>query len=174
MTDDDSHTDPTPTESAPNEEENSVTTSTDDSDDVPFEWTQDEPPDSADDAPFEELVAEVKQRRSPLEEGEDPFEEMDVGDVDADNVWEALGEQPDEDPVDGESMDRTGRPDVDRSEHVVDKRQYCQRCPYLSAPPDVACKHDGTEIVEVVSSDQFLVRGCPMVAEGGPRIGSDS
>ncbi|SFK74704.1 hypothetical protein SAMN04487950_0891 [Halogranum rubrum] len=51
----------------------------------------------------------------------------------------------------------------DVTEHVVPKREYCQRCPHFSAPPDATCTHDGTDIVEVVSVGEFRVRNCPMV-----------
>lgn len=55
-------------------------------------------------------------------------------------------------------------PAVDpRPEHVVPKADYCQRCAYFSDPPDVACGHEGTDIVSVEDFDHFRVRGCPVV-----------
>lgn len=55
-------------------------------------------------------------------------------------------------------------PAVDpRPEHVIPKADYCQRCAYFSDPPDVACGHEGTDIVSVEDFDHFRVRGCPVV-----------
>lgn len=60
------------------------------------------------------------------------------------------------------------------SERVVDKRAYCQQCPHFSAPPDVACGHEGTAIVEAVGFDEFRVRNCPMVtADDDAGLGAD-
>lgn len=49
------------------------------------------------------------------------------------------------------------------SDHVVDKRSYCQQCPHFSSPPAVACSHEGTTIVESVDFSRFRVLNCPMV-----------
>lgn len=54
------------------------------------------------------------------------------------------------------------------SEAVVDKRRYCQQCPFFSEPPEVACSHEGTSIVEVLIDGQFRLRGCPVVTDTGP------
>ncbi|WP_435124379.1 hypothetical protein [Halobaculum sp. D14] len=118
------------------------------------------------DAPFGSLAAEVGERRR-RDSGEDPFEQMEVSELDSEEVWESLlASEPDEAaPVGGEA-ERVGGDDT-RPEHVVDKREYCQRCPHLSKPPAVRCTHDGTDIVEVLDGDQFRVRGCPMVGEEG-------
>lgn len=94
----------------------------------------------------------------------DPFEEMAVEELD-DDVWEALsGEDPKPDiggeahPVDEEAPE----------DHVVNKRQYCQRCPHFGTPPDAVCTHEGSSVVEVVDIDRFRVRNCPIVSENGP------
>ncbi|PSQ08466.1 hypothetical protein BRC97_00965 [Halobacteriales archaeon QS_6_71_20] len=115
------------------------------------------------DAPFGDLAAAVGERRRRDDES-DPFEEVDVDDVDEDELWASLAGE------DGGAEEATAAANAvsdDRADHVVDKRQYCQRCPFLSAPPDVVCGHEGTEIVEAVDADRFRVRGCPMVTEGG-------
>lgn len=103
-----------------------------------------------------------------LEDGEDspedPFEEMDDEGESIEDVWETLDER-------GSKGESTLAPVDDEDaleEDVVDKRSFCQRCRYLSAPPAVECTHDGTEILEVVDSEKFRVRGCPMVERGGP------
>jgi len=104
--------------------------------------------------------------------GEDPFEQVEVGDIDEEEVWESIddeGATPDEPSigagVDAERVERDD-PGAKRPDHVVDKGSYCQRCRFFSAPPDVRCTHDGTEVVEVVDSERFRVRGCPMVSRG--------
>jgi len=52
-------------------------------------------------------------------------------------------------------------------ERVISKRTYCQQCPHFSAPPAVACGHEGTTIVESVGFE-FRVRNCPMVDDDDP------
>ena len=82
-------------------------------------------------------------------------------------------------PVDAGGTDTTvgqattGQPDGshtagDSNEAVVDKRKYCQQCPYFSEPPAVGCSHEGTSIVEVLLDGQFRLRNCPVVTESGP------
>ncbi|EMA66448.1 hypothetical protein C461_10423 [Halorubrum aidingense JCM 13560] len=131
---------------------------------------------------------------------DDAFDRMDVGETTGESVWEAL----DEDAAGvGETVgagaasasgdsnaasasgDSRGSGTVqgpttaaDRtateSERVVDKRAYCQQCPHFSAPPDVACGHEGTTIVEAVGFDEFRVRNCPMVtADDDAGLGAD-
>lgn len=104
---------------------------------------------------------------------DDPFERVEVEDIDGEDVWESLeGEEPaaERSAIDaGADAERVERedPGAERPDHVVEKSAYCQRCRFLSAPPEVRCTHEGTAIVEVVDSERFRVRGCPMVAEGG-------
>ncbi|QLG61492.1 hypothetical protein [Halorarum salinum] len=129
------------------------------------------------DAPFAGLAAETRNRRRKGTE-DDPFERVEVSEVDRDALWESLSDadgDPGADggagPGEGAESDAGAEPvdDADeRPEHVVNKREYCQRCPYLSAPPEVACGHEGTDIVELVDADRFRVRGCPMAAGDGP------
>jgi len=112
--------------------------------------------------PFAELDAEATAAGAGPDDPDDAFEEMEVDDVEAEAVWETLAE--DEEPGPAPDPEPPDEP-VDR---VVDKRQYCQRCPHFTEPPEVACGHEGTEIVEVVNSDEFRVRNCPMIGEQGP------
>lgn len=115
------------------------------------------------DAPLSDL-AEEAQASSEAERSE-LFEEVDVGDVDPEAVWEAVveaGDPPEEmfgEPEGASPAEPTESPD----EHVIDKREYCQRCEFFCAPPTVACTNEGTEIVELVDSDSFRVRNCPKV-----------
>ncbi|MWV64060.1 hypothetical protein GRS48_04365 [Halorubrum sp. JWXQ-INN 858] len=96
---------------------------------------------------------------------DDVFERMAVEDLGDEDVWDAL----DEAAVGsvGAGGDAAPADDADR-EHVVDKRQYCQRCPHFSDPPETACSNGTTTIVEVVETESFRVRDCPMVGEDGP------
>lgn len=89
---------------------------------------------------------------------EELFERLDTGSTEAPS-WETLVST--DGPADGTPGD------VDPGtveERVVPKRKYCQDCVHLAAPPDVACTHDDGEILEVVDTDSFRVRNCPVVA----------
>ena len=111
------------------------------------------------DDPFAELEADDAE---PGSDADDPFERMEVDEVDIDGVWDALDAASDAEPTEPESAEPT--------EHVVNKRTYCQRCPHFAAPPDTACTHEEATIVEALGFDEFRVRGCPMVTEDGPRF----
>ncbi|WP_058366596.1 hypothetical protein [Haloparvum sedimenti] len=124
------------------------------------------------DDPFSDLDGGADEEGS----GTDPFEQMEVGDLDED-VWEALSEEeasvgpaPAAEGGVGATPVEEDEEGGDHADHIVDKRQYCQSCPYLADPPAVACEHEGTEIVEVTDEDHFRVRGCPMIAEEGPQF----
>jgi len=122
-------------------------------------------------APLDDLAREVRARREDREsrtEGNDPpddfFESVDVAEVDDEAVWESFaeGETTPEARVGlGAEAERAAGAD----EHVVPKRGFCQRCPHFSAPPEATCTHEGTTIVEVVDTDHFRVRDCPVVDE---------
>ncbi|SEA36423.1 hypothetical protein SAMN04488065_2840 [Haloplanus vescus] len=144
--------------------------------------------DPADDEPLGDLAREVRARRERQAASEsvdtdappdadlfgsadadapsdsDPFESVDVDHIDEDAVWEAFaeGDTGQEASIGLESPAETA-PEAD--EHVVPKRDFCQRCPHFSAPPDTACTHEGTTIVEMVDTDHFRVRNCPIVED---------
>ena len=129
-------------------------------------------------------------------DADEVFDEMDISAVDGEALWEELAEaetqagsfdgegsagveaEPGGGQIDAEpaepsvGMDdgrSTGGSDSNRdTETLVDKRAYCQQCPYFSAPPEVSCSHDGTEIVEVLKDGRFRVTNCPVVTETGP------
>lgn len=106
------------------------------------------------------------------------FEEMNVAEVDPDRVWESVLDEADDESLGdvddpaatsdaGPGSGIEGPPDDadDGDEgHLVRKRAYCESCQYFTAPPEVACTYDGGEIVEVVDSERFRVRNCPVVA----------
>ena len=131
------------------------------------------------DDPFDELGPAGDEADVDLD---DAFERMDVGGVAEEDVWESL----DDDAAGGDGPvgefggagPETSRTDAGLGgrfgdarggvEHVVSKRTYCQQCPHFSAPPEVACEHEGTTIVEAVGFDEFRVRDCPMVEDDDP------
>jgi len=99
------------------------------------------------------------------------FEEVDVGEIDGEEVWDAvvegdaeaeelLGEEPRMESESEPAVEPTDLPD----EHVIDKREYCQQCEFFDEPPNAVCTNEGTEIVELVDNGHFRVRGCPKVA----------
>lgn len=109
-------------------------------------------------APMEGLAAAARDR-GPTDDDDlmDAFEEVDVGDVDGDALWEQLEDDGIEETVD----EPRGRSEQDV--RVVNKREYCMRCQYLSAPPEVRCGHEHGEIREVVDSERFEVADCPIL-----------
>ena len=131
-----------------------------DSDSIKTELgTADPSPTNEIEDPFDELDGGDE------ELAEEAFERMEVGDLDETDVWETLAA----DEADAAGAHATGAVAGETAiEQVVDKREYCQRCPHFTEPPEVACTHDGTDILEVLAGDEFRVRGCPMVGEEGP------
>jgi hypothetical protein len=130
------------------------------------------------DAPLSDLAERVRERAAEgggASEGADRelFEETGVPEVDSQSVWESLDEGADDEGAPGDlglhgEAERVERDDrtAARTDYLVAKRDYCQRCEYFTDPPDVACTYDGSAIVEVTDGDHFRVRGCPKV-EGG-------
>lgn len=111
--------------------------------------------------PLGELANRVDEQRGVDRTGDDEFGDLfeEYGDatVDSDALWEQVGS---DDPFDVEADD------VDEPERrVVDKAKYCQGCRFFSEPPDVACTHQETEILEVLDMDHFEVFNCPIVRE---------
>lgn len=128
-------------------------------------------------APLDDLSREVRERRE-REAQEQPaesdlFEAVDVGEIDAEQVWEEIVSE--EERAEGKAVGAgseaekvgSGGPDQ-RPEHLLPKSEFCGRCPYLTEPPELACSHEGTDIVEVADVDHFRVRGCPFAAEDEP------
>ncbi|WP_336135926.1 hypothetical protein [Natronomonas amylolytica] len=107
---------------------------------------------------------------------DDPFTEMEVGDIDEDDVWAELADEGEDSGDDADSLDDgegtlqgtvVGADDVatDADEAIVEKRSFCQRCEFFAEPPEVACTNEGTEIVELLDTERFRVRNCPVVAQ---------
>jgi hypothetical protein len=124
----------------------------------------------ADDAPLSDLRREVDERRSRDdtagdEEFEELFSEMEVGDVDADDVWEQLSE--DDDPMFEASFVEESR------EVTVVEKSLCHGCEHFADPPETGCTHDGTDIDAEVDTGHFRVMDCPVVAERKEMEASD-
>lgn len=119
-----------------------------------------------DETPLSDLANDVRARRETDPTDESPFEAVDVETVDGEALWDAVVDGTDG-PSESSSETTDGAGDAgeaaDAEEYVVDKREFCQRCRFFSAPPAIDCEHEGTDIVELVDSDRFRVRGCPMV-----------
>jgi len=120
--------------------------------------------------PFDEL-GPASGDAGDFDDLDDAFEQMDVGDLDDGDVWESLDEGAD--GIGGPASEfgpvagvpgRGGGSVSGHADRTVDKRAYCQQCPHFTAPPEAACSHEGTEIVEVVDVDEFRVRNCPVVS----------
>lgn len=126
-------------------------------------------PENTDD--FDNPLEDVGSGDGAVDDFDDMFTEMAVPDVDEETVWEELAVDTDgteteaERILDGDATDEdiVGEPAEGDEETVVPKTRYCHRCKYFSAPPEVACTHPGTDIVEVVDLEQFRVRNCPVV-----------
>lgn len=123
--------------------------------------------------PFAELDAEAS------DDDRDPFAELgpEVSDDASDDVDDGAFEAVDVDPIESEDVwasltDDTPEPEVSfggdteavgTDEHRVPKSEYCERCPFFTDPPELACTNEGTVIVAVEDADHFRVRNCPMV-----------
>ena len=138
-----------------------------------------------DGAPLDDIARRTRERRrdrdrtdAEADDWDHLFESVDQPELDSDAVWDALTD--DDDATTGVGFG--AEPDAVESdrgvhdEYVVPKHEYCQRCPHFSDPPTVACGHEGTAIVEVVDTDRFRVRDCPVVSghRGRDRVGADA
>ena len=84
---------------------------------------------------------------------EEVFERREVGTIDPDDVWEDLA-----------ATEQVGSDDQRRYDEVS-KHTYCEGCEWLSAPPEVSCTHEGTEIVEFLDMETVRLVNCPVVEE---------
>ncbi|GAA0521650.1 hypothetical protein SAMN04488066_1299 [Halorubrum aquaticum] len=147
--------------------------STDRTDADPFEEIDDEHgtdlftrTDEADGIGADPFSALEGEEASPADDA-DLFDRMEVDEVDVDGVWEALDE--DVSDLDGTAGASAAAP-REATDHVVDKRTYCHRCPYFADPPETACTHEDASILEALGFEEFRVRDCPMVTDDGPRF----
>lgn len=103
--------------------------------------------------PFMEGVA---REGDPFDQPSGPFEEMDTGGVDPDEVWQDLAS--------AQSRGSVGKA-TERSYADVSKHSFCEQCEHFTEPPEVSCTHEGTEIVEFLDMETVRVVDCPVVAE---------
>jgi len=92
----------------------------------------------------------------PFTSPESSLSHVDVGDVDEDEIWSAIADAQSRGSV-AEAGERTYA--------EVSKHSFCETCRYFSGPPDIACGHDGTEIMEFVDMETVRLVDCPVVAE---------
>jgi hypothetical protein len=112
-------------------------------------------PETGRDGPLGDLAAGIDGRQEQrTTTDEELFDEVDVGDVDADELWSQV-----------ESDGPTVEPRGEREVREVEKRKYCSQCPYFSDPPAVGCSHEGTDILQQVDMEHFEVADCPVVLE---------
>ena len=141
---------------------------TDDSDDEPAVGTGADDL-RVDDHPFSDPDAGARKRRLDPDE-DDPFAGMDVvpsedpfesGDwasrSDDESVWEDLSE-----PVEPETKTTE---EGGRRLSEVNKHSFCEGCEYFTGPPEIACTHEGTEILQFLDMETVRVADCPIVEE---------
>jgi len=112
------------------------------------------------DAPLSDLVERTRRAEDRTEEDDpmDAFEAVEVDDVEVAALWEQLEADRAEETVE------EPRSDAGRDVQTIGKRDYCMRCQYFSAPPEVRCTHERGEILELVDTDRFTVADCPILA----------
>jgi len=90
----------------------------------------------------------------PFGAGESAFEAVDVESVDADEVWESLGE------TKTEASTGTGS-----RYDEVSKHRYCEQCEFFTGPPETRCTNEDAEIIEFLDMETVRLLNCPIVAE---------
>jgi hypothetical protein len=125
------------------------------------------PSEEAEDAPMADLAKRVAERtEEPTPEGE--FTSVETAEIDSEDVWADLEAGTSDEPITtGERVDTGEEGDV----RIIPKRT-CHTCPYFGDPPNLHCTHEGTEIREVASPEEFEVVDCPMVVDDGELGGS--
>jgi hypothetical protein len=119
---------------------------------------------SAREGPLADVASEVDERRRRREES-DNFESVEVGELDGEKLWQQLAEGDDGPTVTVPPEEAPeAEPDDDRDVRTIPK-QTCHGCPHFGEPPELACTHEGTDILAMPDSDHFRVADCPMVDE---------
>lgn len=112
--------------------------------------------------PLSDLAAEVDERRRRSDDDSfEAFESVEVDEIDGEQLWARLADE------DGRTVGVAAPPEEsadDRDVRTIPK-DTCHGCPYFAAPPEVACTHEGTDILELVGTDRFRVADCPMVVD---------
>lgn len=117
--------------------------------------------------PLSDVASEVDERRRKRERS-DAFESVDVGELDGEKLWERLAEDDDaDDATVTVPLEETAEVDPDdegRDVRTIPK-ETCHGCPHFGEPPELACTHEGTDILAMTDSEHFRVADCPMVVE---------
>lgn len=122
--------------------------------------------------PLGDIAREVAERRKRRERRRNPerrgdaddlfestFGDAGDGELDDEELWERLAA---DDGVTAPVVEVDVDEDDDRDVRTVPSR-LCHGCPHFADPPEMACTHEGTEIVERVDDEHFCVADCPMV-----------
>ncbi|WP_435176021.1 hypothetical protein [Halorussus sp. AFM4] len=119
--------------------------------------------------PLADVAAAVDERRRERD-GTDPFDAVDVGELDGEALWERLAEDEDAPavtpPAEADDVEWSDGRDV----HTIPKAT-CHGCPHFGEPPALACTHEGTDILAMPDAEHFRVAGCPMVGDDEADIG---
>ncbi|WP_210424068.1 hypothetical protein [Halorussus ruber] len=147
--------------------------------------------------PLADVASAVDERRRKRTEGTDPFESVEVGELDGEKLWEQLAEGDDDSSVAarpdagtvadagttgdaGTTTDAVGSADVpgptartgdDRDVRTISK-DTCHGCPHFGDPPELACTHEEADILAMPDSDHFRVADCPMAGGDDEDIGT--
>ena len=92
----------------------------------------------------------------PFDRFDDAFDREEIDRIDPDSVWEEL-----EGAQTGGSITESRQ----RTYAEVSKHSYCEQCEHFSAPPDIRCGHEGTQIVEFLDMETVRIVDCPVVEE---------
>lgn len=93
----------------------------------------------------------------PFEGFDDAFDREEIEQLDPDAVWEELES--------AQAGDGSFTEESQRTYAEVSKHSYCEQCEHFSAPPEIRCGHEGTQIVEFLDMETVRVVDCPVVEE---------
>jgi hypothetical protein len=115
--------------------------------------------------PLADVASEVDERRRKRGDS-DAFESVTVGELDGEKLWEQLaaGDDGPTVAVPADEAPAAEWPDPDRDVRTIPK-DTCHSCPHFGEPPELACTHEGTDILAMPDSEHFRVADCPMVAD---------
>ena len=109
-------------------------------------------------SPIDDLFADLDAPTDdPFSTEQSVFEEVDVGSVDASEVWASITE-------DGEDDDGPVVPEGSRYVEVS-KHAFCEQCEHFSEPPNVHCSHESAEIIEFLDMETVRLLDCPVVTD---------
>jgi hypothetical protein len=115
--------------------------------------------------PLADVASEVDERRRKRGDS-DAFESVTVGELDGEKLWEQLaaGDDGPTVAVPADEAPATEWPDPDRDVRTIPK-DTCHSCPHFGEPPELACTHEGTDILAMPDSGHFRVADCPMIVD---------